>query len=117
MHLAHRLLLAYDSRIRGLDSHVRELTEHLDSTREIWHMQLDAMRNRIIHLGLHLEFVGVSTMLATLPAGAHPPPPQCAGRCFAHRAPCCASSTCSRPVFTLVTLVMRHQGLCILWGG
>lgn len=70
MALAHRLLLAYDSRIRGLDSHVRELTEHLDSTREIWHMQLDAMRNRIIRLGLHLEFAGVSAMLATLPAGA-----------------------------------------------
>lgn len=73
MQLAHRLLLAYDSRIRGLDSHVRELTEHLDSTREIWHMQLDAMRNRIIHLGLHLEFAGISTMLATLPAGARAP--------------------------------------------
>lgn len=73
MQLAHRLLLAYDSRIRGLDSHVRELTEHLDSTREIWHMQLDAMRNRIIHLGLHLEFAGISTMLATLPAGAPRP--------------------------------------------
>eukprot|EP00892_Ulva_mutabilis_P004724 jgi/Ulvmu1/2623/UM014_0074.1 len=68
MQLAHRLLLAYTSRIRGLDSHVRELTEHLDSTREIWHMQLDAMRNRIIHLGLHLEFAGLSTMIATLPA-------------------------------------------------
>lgn len=78
MQLAHRLLLTYISRIRGLDSHVRELTEHLDSTREIWHMQLDAMRNRIIHLGLHLEFAGLSTMVATLPAGTSSPrPPGC----------------------------------------
>lgn len=72
MQLAHRLLLAYDSRIRGLDSDLRELTEHLDSTREVWHMQLDAMRNSIIRLNLHLEFAGISTMAAALPAGEIP---------------------------------------------
>ena len=70
MQLAHRLLMAQDSRIRSLDSQLRELTEHLDSTREVWHMQLDAMRNRIIRLNLHLEFLGIATMTATLPAGA-----------------------------------------------
>jgi hypothetical protein len=72
MALAQRLLLAYDSRIRTLDSDVRELTEHIDSTREVWHMQLDAMRNAIIRLNLHLEFAGISTMAAALPAGASP---------------------------------------------
>lgn len=70
MQLAHRLLMAQDSRIRSLDSQLRELTEHLDSTREVWHMQLDAMRNRIIRLNLHLEFLGIATMTAALPAGA-----------------------------------------------
>jgi fatty-acid desaturase len=38
---------------------------------QVWHMQLDAMRNRIIRLNLHLEFASIATMTATLPAGAH----------------------------------------------
>jgi hypothetical protein len=70
MQLAHRLLRAFDARVRTLDSHLRELTEHIDSTREVWHMQLDAMRNSIIKTNLHLQFAGVSTMAATLPGGA-----------------------------------------------
>ena len=70
MQLAHRLLMAYDARIRSLDSALREQTEHLDSTREVWHMQLDAMRNRIIRLNLHLEFAGIATMTTAVPAGA-----------------------------------------------
>ena len=37
---------------------------------QVWHMQLDAMRNRIIRLNLHLEFAGIAVMTATLPAGA-----------------------------------------------
>lgn len=69
MQLAHRLLRAFDARVRTLDGHLRELTEHIDSTREVWHMQLDAMRNSIIRTNLHLQFAGVSTMAATLPAG------------------------------------------------
>ena len=35
---------------------------------QVWHMQLDAMRNRIIRLNLHLDFAGIATMTATLPA-------------------------------------------------
>jgi hypothetical protein len=35
MQLAHRLLMAYDTRMRSLDSMLREHTEHLDSTREV----------------------------------------------------------------------------------
>jgi hypothetical protein len=69
MQLTHRLMMAYDARIRSLDSQLRELTEHLDSTREVWHMQLDAVRNRIIRLNLHLEFAGIATMTSALPAG------------------------------------------------
>jgi hypothetical protein len=71
MQLAQRLLRAFDARVRTLDSHLRELTEHIDSTREVWHMQLDAMRNTIIRTNLQLQFVGVSTMAATLPGGTH----------------------------------------------
>lgn len=70
MQLAYRLLRAFDARVRTLDSHLRELTEHIDSTREVWHMQLDAARNSIIRTNLHLQFAGVSTMAATLPGGA-----------------------------------------------
>lgn len=69
MQLTHRLLMAYDARIRSLDSQLRELTEHLDSTREVWHMQLDAVRNRIIRLNLHFEFAGIATMTTAVPAG------------------------------------------------
>lgn len=69
MQLVQRLLMAHDRRIRSLDSQLRELTEHLDSTREVWHMQLDSIRNGIIRLNLHLEFVSVATMTAAFPAG------------------------------------------------
>jgi hypothetical protein len=43
--MMNRLLLAYVQRIRTLDGELRELTEHLDSTREVWHMMLDAKQS------------------------------------------------------------------------
>lgn len=70
MATAQRLLVAIERRIRSLDSDLRELSEHLDSTREVWHMQLDALRNRIIRLNLHLEFASIALMAAITPASA-----------------------------------------------
>ena len=69
MHMASRLLRVYTRRAKSLDSDVLELNAHIDSTREVWRMHLDASRNTIIRLNLHLSFASVAAMIATAPAG------------------------------------------------
>jgi hypothetical protein len=72
MRVLHQLLMAQESRIQSLDIQMRELTEHLDSSRELWNMRLDSVRNLMIRLNLHLQFVGVAMISTTFPAGCVP---------------------------------------------
>lgn len=47
---------------------LQEMIENMDSTRDVWAMQLDAIRNRIIRVELLVAVASFSLMLCTVPA-------------------------------------------------
>lgn len=47
---------------------MQEMIENLDSTRDVWAMQLDAIRNRIIRVELLVAVASCSLMLSQVPA-------------------------------------------------
>ena len=47
---------------------LQEMVENMDSTRDVWAMQLDAIRNRIIRVELLVAVASFSLMLCTVPA-------------------------------------------------
>eukprot|EP00891_Asterochloris_glomerata_P008499 jgi/Astpho2/8499/fgenesh1_pg.00125_%23_12_t len=68
MILAVTLLEAYERQIQSVEGALRELSENLDSTREVWGMQLDAIRNRIVRMDLIVAIASFSILMSTVPA-------------------------------------------------
>lgn len=52
----------------AFDYMLQEMVENMDSTRDVWAMQLDAIRNRIIRVELLVAVASFSLMLCTVPA-------------------------------------------------
>ena len=46
----------------------QEMVENMDSTRDVWAMQLDTIRNRIIRVELLVAVASFSLMVSTVPA-------------------------------------------------
>ncbi len=46
----------------------QEMVENMDSTRDVWAMQLDTIRNRIIRVELLVAVASFSLMMSTVPA-------------------------------------------------
>ena len=47
---------------------LQEMVENMDSTRDVWAMQLDTIRNRIIRVELLVAVASFSLMVSTVPA-------------------------------------------------
>lgn len=47
---------------------LQEMVENMDSTRDVWAMQLDTIRNRIIRVELLVAVASFSLMMSTVPA-------------------------------------------------
>ena len=47
---------------------VQEMVENMNSTRDIWAMQLDTIRNRIIRVELLVAVASFAMMMSTVPA-------------------------------------------------
>eukprot|EP01025_Chloroclados_australasicus_P057315 TRINITY_DN713_c1_g1_i3.p1 TRINITY_DN713_c1_g1~~TRINITY_DN713_c1_g1_i3.p1 ORF type:complete len:659 (-),score=58.95 TRINITY_DN713_c1_g1_i3:1101-3011(-) len=67
--LATALLDSYERRIRSVHGNLQEQLDNIESSRMIWHMQLDSARNRIIRLNLFLSVSSFAAVVATIPAG------------------------------------------------
>ncbi|GMH36158.1 hypothetical protein BSKO_04026 [Bryopsis sp. KO-2023] len=69
MKLAAALLDSYERQVHTVEGALKEMEENLDDAREIWHMQMDSVRNRIIQINLIMSIASFSLLLCTIPSG------------------------------------------------
>ncbi|CAL6272631.1 unnamed protein product [Bathycoccus prasinos] len=65
-----QLLTSHAGRSRAMGGRVLELKNALRATREVWELQLDVDRNRVVRLNLRATILGMSCAAASLPAAA-----------------------------------------------
>ena len=65
-----QLLTSHAGRSRAMGGRVLELKNALQATREVWELQLDVDRNRVVRLNLRATILGMSCAAASLPAAA-----------------------------------------------
>jgi hypothetical protein len=65
---ALQLLTSHAGRSRAMGGRVLELKNALRATREVWELQLDVDRNRVVRLNLRATILGMSCAAAGLPA-------------------------------------------------
>ena len=65
-----QLLTSHAGRARAMGGRVVELKNALRATREVWELQLDVDRNRVVRLNLRATILGMSCAAASLPAAA-----------------------------------------------
>jgi hypothetical protein len=63
-----QLLTSHAGRSRAMGGRVLELKNALRATREVWELQLDVDRNRVVRLNLRATILGMSCAAAGLPA-------------------------------------------------
>ena len=63
-----QLLTSHAGRSRAMGGRVLELKNALTATREVWELQLDVDRNRVVRLNLRATILGMSCAAAGLPA-------------------------------------------------
>jgi len=63
-----QLLTSHAGRSRAMGGRVLELKNALTATREVWELQLDVDRNRVVRLNLRATILGMSCAAAALPA-------------------------------------------------
>eukprot|EP00210_Caulerpa_lentillifera_P004414 g4211.t1 len=69
MKLVSALLDSYERQVETVEGALKEMQDNMDDTREVWHMQMDSNRNRIIRINLTISIASFSLLLSTLPAG------------------------------------------------
>lgn len=68
MRIAAALLESYERQVQSVEGALKEMVENMDSTRDVWAMQLDTIRNRIIRVELLVAVASFSLMMSTVPA-------------------------------------------------
>lgn len=68
MRMASAILEAYEFKLQGTSSSLREVLENMEQTRTVWHMQLDHQRNRVLRVNLLISIMSLGGVMATLPA-------------------------------------------------
>jgi hypothetical protein len=78
MRLAATILEAYEHKLQGTAGMLAEAQERIDQTREVWAMQLDHQRNRVLRVNLLISTCSLGGLVAAAPAaffGANVPNP------------------------------------------
>ena len=63
------MMIVIRMRLKSQLNGLQEMVENMNSTRDVWAMQLDTIRNRIIRVELLVAVASFSLMMSTVPAG------------------------------------------------